>query len=120
MSMEVLFIKFKAVTPIFWISIALVSLFIIWGAFFPENVGNVLSVINNYISNNFGWFYLLVTKGFVILALFLLFVPYGKMYLVNTDLEPYTSYIYCIALLISEGMLIGFILFILSVPMIVY
>src|SRR5699024_11535528 len=36
MSMEVLFIKFKAVTPIFWISIALVSLFIILGVFFPD------------------------------------------------------------------------------------
>src|SRR5690625_1163683 len=92
MSMEVLFIKFKAVTPIFCISIALVSLFIIWGAFFPENVGNVLSVINNYISNNFGWFYLLVTTGFVILALFLIFGPYGKMKLGKPDEEPEYSY----------------------------
>ena len=115
--MEVLFIKFKAVTPIFWISIALVSLFIIWGAFFPDNVGNVLSVINNYISNNFGWFYLLVTTGFVILALFLIFGPYGKMKLGKPDEEPEYSYFTWFAFLFTAGMGVGLVFYGVTEPL---
>src|SRR5690625_1724095 len=111
MSMEVLFIKFKAVTPIFWISIALVMLFIIWGAFFHTNVDNVLSVINVYISNNFGWFYVLVTTCFVILALFLIFGPYGIMKLGKPDEEPeYTDFTW-LAFLITVGMGVALVLY---------
>src|SRR5690625_3744589 len=117
MSMEVLFIKFKAVTPIFWISIVLVMLFIIWGAFFPTNVDNVLSVINDYISNIFGLFCVLVTAGFVILALFIIFGPYGKMKLGKPDEEPEYSYFTWFAFLFTAGMGVGLVFYGVTEPL---
>lgn len=115
--MEVLFIKSKAVTPIFWISIALVSIFIAWGAFFPSNVGHVLGLINDFISNHFGWFYLLVTTGFVLLALFLIFGPYGKIKLGNPDDEPEYSYFTWFAFLFTAGMGVGLVFYGVTEPL---
>src|SRR5699024_2063510 len=117
MSMEVLFIKFKAVTHIFWISIALVMLFIIWGVFFPTNVDHVLSVINDYISNYFGWFYVLVTTGFVILSLFLIFGPYGKMKVGKPDEQPEYSYFTWFAFLFTAGMGVGLVFYGVTEPL---
>src|SRR5699024_5401621 len=101
----------------FWISIALVMLFIIWGAFFPTNVDNVLSVINDYISNNFGWFYVLVTTGFVVLALFLIFGPYGKMNLGKPADEPEYSYFTWLSFLLTAGMAVGLVCYCVTEPL---
>src|SRR5699024_5962056 len=112
---EVFIIKFK-VTSIFWISITLVSIFIIWGAFFPDNVEYVLGQIDSFISNTFGWFYLLVTTGFVLLALFLIFGPYGKIKLGAPDDKPEYSYFTWFAFLFTAGMGVGLVFFGVTEP----
>ncbi|MGM8366626.1 BCCT family transporter [Virgibacillus sp. W0181] len=103
--------------PIFWISIVLVSLFIIWGAFFPSNVGYILGVINEFISNSFGWFYLLVTTGFVVLALFLIFGPYGNITLGDPDEKPEYNYFTWFAFLFTAGMGVGLVFYGVTEPL---
>ncbi|WP_449355791.1 BCCT family transporter [Virgibacillus natechei] len=110
-------IKSKTLTPVFWVSIALISVFIIWGAFFPSNVEDVLSVIDGFISGTFGWFYLLVTTGFVLLALFLVFGPYGKIKLGKPDDEPEYSYFTWFAFLFTAGMGVGLVFYGVTEPL---
>ncbi|XGA32994.1 BCCT family transporter [Virgibacillus sp. CBA3643] len=96
---------------------ALISVFIIWGAFFPWNVEDVLSVIDGFISGTFGWFYLLVTTGFVLLALFLVFGPYGKIKLGKPDDEPEYSYFTWFAFLFTAGMGVGLVFYGVTEPL---
>ncbi|MFC7746924.1 BCCT family transporter [Lentibacillus kimchii] len=110
-------IKNKTITSTFWISIALVALFILWGVIFPGNVEYVLGQINDFISNTFGWFYLLVTTGFVILALFLIFGPYGKIKLGKPDEKPEYSYFTWFAFLFTAGMGVGLVFYGVTEPL---
>nr|WP_276245347.1 BCCT family transporter [Virgibacillus profundi] len=109
--------KFKAVTSVFWVSIALISVFIIWGAFFPTNVDYVLGLVDGFISETFGWFYLLVTTGFVLLALFLIFGPYGKIKLGKPDDKPEYSYFTWFAFLFTAGMGVGLVFYGVTEPL---
>ncbi|MFD1388074.1 BCCT family transporter [Oceanobacillus oncorhynchi subsp. oncorhynchi] len=109
-------IKLKTITPVFWVSISLILVFLIWGTFFPENVENVLGVIDNYISNTFGWFYMLVTTGFIFVALFLIFGPYGKIKLGKPDDKPEYSYFTWFAFLFTAGMGVGLVFYGVTEP----
>ncbi|UJL48230.1 BCCT family transporter [Virgibacillus sp. NKC19-16] len=95
---------------------ALISVFIIWGAFFPSNVDYVLGLIDGFISETFGWFYLLVTTGFVLLALFLIFGPYGKIKLGKPDDKPEYSYFTWFAFLFTAGMGVGLVFYGVTEP----
>ncbi|WP_339185278.1 BCCT family transporter [Oceanobacillus sp. FSL W7-1293] len=108
--------KLKTITPVFWVSISLILVFLIWGTFFPENVENVLGVIDNYISNTFGWFYMLVTTGFIFVALFLIFGPYGKIKLGKPDDKPEYSYFTWFAFLFTAGMGVGLVFYGVTEP----
>ncbi|MFD1360198.1 BCCT family transporter [Lentibacillus salinarum] len=104
-------------TPVFWVSLALVLVFIIWGAFFPTNVEYVLGLVDSFISDTFGWFYLLVTTGFVVLALYLIFGPYGKIKLGKPDDKPEYSYFTWFAFLFTAGMGVGLVFYGVTEPL---
>ncbi|RYG74032.1 BCCT family transporter [Lentibacillus lipolyticus] len=108
--------KSKTLTAVFWVSLAIVSVFILWGAFFPSNVEYVLGVVDGFISDTFGWFYLVVTTGFVILALYLIFGPYGKIKLGKPDDEPEYSYFTWFAFLFTAGMGVGLVFYGVTEP----
>lgn len=99
---------------VFLISIVIVLLFIIWGII-PENIlpnGNlerVTSMIQGFIVNRFGWFYLISATGFLIFAIYLIFSKYGKIKLGKPDDKPDFSYISWFSMLFSAGMGIGLV-----------
>lgn len=117
MNWEVFPIKSKKVTSIFWISVVLVSLFIIWGVFLPSNVDYILGLVNDFISNNFGWFYLVATTGFVLLALFFIFGPYGNIKLGSPDDKPEYSYFTWFSFLFTAGMGVGLVFYGVTEPL---
>ncbi|WP_205520198.1 BCCT family transporter [Virgibacillus doumboii] len=108
--------KSKTITSVFWVSIPLISVFIIWGAFFPDNVGYVLGIVDSFISNTFGWFYLMVMTGFVVLALYLIFGPYGRIKLGEPDDKPEYSYFTWFAFLFTAGMGVGLVFYGVTEP----
>ncbi|WP_245544991.1 BCCT family transporter [Lentibacillus jeotgali] len=109
-------IKSKTITSVFWVSIPLISVFIIWGAFFPDNVGYVLGIVDSFISKTFGWFYLMVMTGFVVLALYLIFGPYGRIKLGKPDDKPEYSYFTWFAFLFTAGMGVGLVFYGVTEP----
>lgn len=113
---EVIIIKSKTLTPVFWVSLSLILIFLIWGTFFPSNVEYVLGIIDGFISDTFGWFYMLVTTGFIIVALFLIFGPYGKIKLGKPDDEPEYNYFTWFAFLFTAGMGVGLVFYGVTEP----
>lgn len=99
---------------VFLISIVIVLLFIIWGII-PEsilpngNLEHVTSMIQGFIVNRFGWFYLISATGFLIFAIYLIFSKYGKIKLGKPDDKPDFSYISWFSMLFSAGMGIGLV-----------
>ncbi|GEN55466.1 glycine betaine uptake BCCT transporter [Halobacillus faecis] len=104
----------KQVTKVFYISVVIAFLFIGWGII-PEatlptwNLQNVTSNIQGFLTEKFGWFYLLSATGFLIFAIFLVFSKYGKLKLGKPDDEPEYPYITWFAMLFSAGMGIGLV-----------
>ncbi|TRM12261.1 BCCT family transporter [Lentibacillus cibarius] len=103
-------------TAVFWVSLAMVSIFIIWGVFLPTNVEHVLGIVDSFISHTFGWFYLVVTTGFVILALYLVFGPYGKIKLGKPNDDPEYGYFTWFAFLFTAGMGVGLVFYGVTEP----
>lgn len=108
--------KKSVLTPVFYVSVSLAAVFILWGAFFPENVGSVLGVINNFISNQLGWVYMLGMTAFVIFAIYLVFSPYGKIRLGRQDEKPQYSYFTWFSFLFTAGMGVGLVFYGVNEP----
>ncbi|GGA83496.1 glycine betaine uptake BCCT transporter [Ornithinibacillus halotolerans] len=102
------------VTKVFYISVIVSILFIIWGVI-PDsvlpnsNLDYVTGLIQNYIVDTFGWFYLISASLFLLFALYLIFSKYGRIKLGKPNDEPEYSYITWFAMLFSAGMGIGLV-----------
>ncbi|KQL56618.1 glycine/betaine ABC transporter permease [Alkalicoccobacillus plakortidis] len=109
--------KKNSLTLVFWVSLAISSVFILWGIMFPTNVENVLGAVDSLISTNFGWLYIIATTAFVLLAIFLIFGPYGKIRLGKPDERPEYSYFTWFAFLFTAGMGVGLVFFGVTEPL---
>ncbi|MFD2925368.1 glycine betaine uptake BCCT transporter [Halobacillus naozhouensis] len=104
----------RQASKVFYISLVISALFIIWGVIPKDvlptwNLSNVTSNVQAFITDKFGWFYLLSATGFLIFAIYLIFSKYGKLKLGKPDDEPEYSYITWFAMLFSAGMGIGLV-----------
>ncbi|MFS0788212.1 BCCT family transporter [Shouchella sp. 1P09AA] len=102
---------------VFWASLAIASLFILWGVFFPANVESVLGTIDSFLANYFGWVYIIATTLFVVLAIFLIFGPFGRIRLGKPDERPEYSYFTWFAFLFTAGMGVGLVFFGVAEPL---
>lgn len=107
----------KKLTPVFYISAVISILFILWGAFEPDNLDKVTGNIQGFITAKFGWFYLLAATSFLVVALFLVVSPYGRIKLGKPDEEPEYNYITWFAFLFTAGMGIGLVFWGVAEPM---
>jgi glycine betaine transporter len=102
------------VTRVFYISAIVAILFIIWGVI-PDsvlpagNLDNVTSIIQGFLVDKFGWFYLLSATAFLVFAIYLIFSKYGNIKLGKPNDKPEYAYITWFAMLFSAGMGIGLV-----------
>ncbi|GAF63509.1 glycine betaine transporter [Bacillus sp. TS-2] len=109
--------KNNNLSVVFWASLIVASIFILWGSVAPANVENVLGAIDSFLSNYFGWVYIIATSLFVLLAIFLIFGPFGRIRLGKPDEKPEYSYFTWFAFLFTAGMGIGLVFFGVSEPL---
>ena len=106
----------KRVSNVFWVSLVISLLFVLWGAIWPDNLKNVMNVMQAFFLENFGWFYQLAATFFLVFALFLIFSRYGKIKLGKDEDKPDFSRPTWFAMLFSAGMGIGLLFFGVSEP----
>ncbi|WP_181350217.1 BCCT family transporter [Thalassobacillus sp. CUG 92003] len=99
----------KKVTLVFWITLAITLMAVIWGSFAPDNFESLTSDIQMFISVNFGWYYLVIVALFVIFCLYMIVSPYGKIKLGKREDKPEYSYPTWLSMLFSAGMGIGLV-----------
>lgn len=91
------------------VSAGLIVLVVLWGLLSPATLDAVFSQALASITRNFGWFYLWVVLGLVVLAFFLAFSRYGDLKLGDEDEEPEFSLGAWFSMLFAAGMGIGLV-----------
>lgn len=99
----------KKLTSVFIASFILTVVFIAWGAIAPDNLYEVSSVAQSFLSTNLGWFYLVSATAILIFVIYLAFSKFGKIKLGKDDEEPEYSRFSWFAMLFSAGMGIGLV-----------
>lgn len=99
----------KKTTSVFTISIIVALAFILWGVVLPDNLDHVTALIQGFLTNQLGWFYLLAATFFVGFCIYLIFSPYGRIKLGKPDEKPQYSFLTWFAFLFTAGMGIGLV-----------
>ncbi|MEN8699287.1 glycine betaine uptake BCCT transporter [Bacillus infantis] len=112
----------KKLTPVFWVSVIVTVLFIIWGlipkGILPNaNLDVVTQNVQGFILEKFGWFYMLSASIFLIFAVILIFTKYGNIRLGKDNEQPEFGYLTWFAMLFSAGMGIGLVFWGSAEPM---
>src|SRR5690625_3923095 len=98
-------------TKVFWYAVIICIAIVLWGAFFPDHLNTLTESVTDFISDQFGWFYIFVLAAMIVCSLFLMFSQFGKIKLGKEDDEPDFSLPAWFAMLFSAVMGIGLMFF---------
>ncbi|SJZ30313.1 glycine betaine uptake BCCT transporter [Selenihalanaerobacter shriftii] len=100
----------KGIDPIvFWVSVAISAVLVIWGILATESFGNAVDMVFNFLVGKFGWSYLLFVTVVLGLTLVVGLSKYGEIKLGKPEDEPEFSTGSWFAMLFSAGMGIGLV-----------
>lgn len=94
---------------VFYASVAIAVVFVVWGAVFTENLATVTTSSLNWLTASFGWLYLVVTLGLLIFLAFLAFSGCGRLRLGHDDDRPEFHTISWLAMILAAVMGIGLV-----------
>ncbi|MBU2486272.1 MAG: BCCT family transporter [Alphaproteobacteria bacterium] len=102
--------------PVFAISGLTIVAFVFVTLAFQESTGAAFNDLRNWLTGTFDWFFLTAANLFVLLCLFLIVSPYGKVRIGGKDATPDYSYSGWFAMLFAAGMGIGLMFYGVSEP----
>lgn len=103
-------------TKVFWYSVVISIIVVLWGAFAPENLEAVTAAITGGITNGFGWFYLLLVIAVLGFCVYMMFSRFGNIKLGKKDDVPEFSRASWFAMLFSAGMGMGLVFWTTAEP----
>lgn len=107
----------KKDNTVFFISLVVVIAFALWGIIGPASFGEVADGAFSFLTEQFGWFYLMAMFFFVVFVFILAFSRYGNIKLGEDDSTPDYSNISWFAMLFSAGMGIGLVFWGVAEPL---
>ncbi|MGX0434728.1 glycine betaine transporter [Staphylococcus hominis] len=108
--------KSKQFSNVFIFASVIVGLLVIIGAIFPNQFGSISGAIGSFITETFGWYYMLLISIILIFCITLIFHPIGKLKLGKPDDKPEFNTISWLTMLFSAGMGIGLVFYGSSEP----
>lgn len=103
---------------VFYISILIVSGFVITATMYSEDVEKLAQQILDVTATNFGWMYLMATSGFVLFVIFLALSKFGGIRLGADNETPEFSFTSWLAMIFSGGMGVGLVFWGVAEPMV--
>ena len=86
----------KDKNQVFVVSLAITIIMAIWAVAFNANFTVVSNAAYSFLTNNFGWLYLMAMTAFVIFSIAIAFSKWGKIKLGPDDSKPeYSSFLVC-------------------------
>ncbi|WP_201539868.1 BCCT family transporter [Psychrobacter sp. 1044] len=95
--------------PVFITSALLIIGFIIFGAFFTETAGVLFSFLQNFITDKFGWMFVILMNVALVFCIYLAASRYGDIRLGQQTEKPQYSLFSWIGMLFSAGIGIGLV-----------
>lgn len=108
--------KKRKMSDVFLYASIFTGVLVIIGAVFPDGFGQVAGNISSWITENFGWYYMILTTILVFFCVFLIFSPIGTLKLGKPKDKPEFNTISWLAMLFSAGMGIGLVFYGASEP----
>jgi choline/glycine/proline betaine transport protein len=102
--------------PVFFISVAVIVAFVLWGIFAAGNLGTVAGAVFAWIGEYAGWWYIIAASGFVIITLVIAFSRWGRIKLGPDDARPEFSTFAWFSMLFTAGMGIGLVFYGVAEP----
>ncbi|KGF66738.1 BCCT transporter [Hoeflea sp. BAL378] len=102
--------------PVFAISGLTIVAFVFLTLAFQESAGAAFGDLRDWLTGTFDWFFLTAANIFVLLCLFLIVSPYGKVRIGGKEATPDYSYSGWFAMLFAAGMGIGLMFYGVSEP----
>ncbi|GFN35329.1 glycine betaine uptake BCCT transporter [Tepidimicrobium xylanilyticum] len=102
---------------VFYISLIISVLIVLWGIVGQNSFANFANSLLGFLTNNFGWAYLISMLIFVVFAIILAFSKYGNLKLGPDDSEPEYSNASWFAMLFGAGMGIGLVFWGVAEPL---
>ncbi|MGO4890436.1 BCCT family transporter [Anaerobacillus sp. MEB173] len=106
----------KNVSSVFWYALFICAVLVVWGAIAPDHLQAVSSNVTMYISESFGWYYLLIIMIFLAFCIYLIFSRFGNIKLGKENDHPEFSLPSWFAMLFSAGMGMGLVFWTTSEP----
>jgi len=106
--------------PVFFISAALVILFIILTLINPVTAKKLFDASKGWTIENFDWFFMISGNIFVLFCLALIVLPMGKIRLGGKDAKPEFTRLSWFAMLFAAGMGIGLMFWSVAEPVAYY
>ncbi|ANX14325.1 glycine/betaine ABC transporter permease [Fictibacillus arsenicus] len=103
--------------PVFYVSAAVIMLFVLIGAVMPKKFGKVAGKLFDFTTINFGWFYLFSVFIIIIFLVGLAFSKYGAIRLGGENESPEFSFFTWIGMLFSAGFGAGLVFWGVAEPM---
>ena len=100
-----------------YVSVAVIAAVVLWGLVSPSGLGAAANEALGVMTRNFGWLYLWVVLGLVLLAVVLAFSRYGDLKLGDEDEEPQFSMGAWFSMLFAAGMGIGLVFWGVAEPL---
>ena len=69
----------KTFSPVFTYASIIVGILVLIGAIFPNQFGKISGTLGAWITETFGWYYMLVFTLVLAFCIFLVFSPIGKL-----------------------------------------
>lgn len=99
----------KNISSVFWVSVAILLIAVVYGVAAPNNFETITSNIQAFLTSRFGWYYLILVSLIVIFCIFLILSPIGAITLGKPNDKPEYSTVSWFAMLFSAGMGIGLV-----------
>ena len=112
--------KSTVLKPVFYPSVIVIAVLVLFAISMPETTGQVFNGAKAFISDKFGWLYMLSVGVFTIFVIFLALSPFGRFKLGPDQSKPSYSYASWFAMLFSAGMGIGLMFWGVAEPVMHY
>ncbi|MTH96471.1 BCCT family transporter [Roseibium sp. RKSG952] len=97
--------------PVFLVSGLAIVAFVFLTLAFQTDVGPLFDGLRKWLTGNLDWFFIISGNIFVLLCLFLIVSPYGRVRIGGKEATPDYSYFGWLAMLFAAGMGIGLMFF---------
>lgn len=102
---------------VFLISGLSIIAFVVLTLAFQSQIEPLFTQVRDWLTGNLDWFFISAANIFVLLCLFLIISPLGKVRLGGTEAKPDFSYLGWFSMLFAAGMGIGLMFFAVSEPL---